>query len=111
MTPWTRARLAEAQTELLRKLCDEKDKRIAELQQHAALLERQAEELKALFSKTSQFEVVEQDEDRLTLKMKHAQPSVGRAGFRARRAQAEAQTHSTVNDSVAALEKRSGGDN
>jgi hypothetical protein len=100
MNWFAQRRVIEVQNELLRKLVDEKDKRIA-------LLERQNAELKALFDKTSQFEVVEQGEDRLTLKMKPLQPAApGRSGFRARRSKREEQTHSTPNDSVAALEKR-----
>lgn len=99
-----RSKIIEAQNELLRKLCDEKDKRIA-------LLEKQNVELKALFDKTSQFEVVEQNEQTLTLKMKPVQAPSGtvRGGFRAKRSAAEEQTHSTENDSVAQLEKRAAG--
>jgi len=112
MTPWTHARIAEAQCELLRKLCDEKDNRIADLQAHVVLLEKQSVELKALFSKTSQFEIVEQDADTVRLRAKPLQSGSGsRSGWRSKRAASEAQTHSTVNDSVAALEKRAEGDN
>jgi len=106
MNFFTKQRVLEAQVELLRKLCEEKDKRIT-------ILERQTEELKALFSKSSQFEIVEQGEDRLTLKMKEAKPqtSQARSGFRSKAAVAASQTHTRENDSVAQLEKRAAEEN
>ena len=106
MNFFTKHRVLEAQVELLRKLCEEKDKRIT-------ILERQTEELKALFSKSSQFEIVEQGEDRLTLKMKDVKPPTSsvRSGYRAKQAVASAQTHTRENDSVAQLEKRAAEEN
>lgn len=72
-------------------------------------LRQQNAELKALFSKTSQFEVVEQDSDGVKLKMKSG-PSLlagtGRGGFRSQRIAGEAQTKPAPADSAEALNRR-----
>lgn len=88
-----------------------KDELIALQRETIASLRQQNDELKALFNKTSQFEVVEQTEQGVTLKMKAVAatgsmlPS-GRAGFRSRVAAGEAKTVPVPNDSVRALEQR-----
>lgn len=67
--------------------------------------ERQIAELKALFSKTSQFEVVKQDEQTVTLKSKPVDIP-GRGGWRGRRAAQEQSTTPVPADSMAALNQR-----
>ena len=71
-----------------------------------ATYKQQIEELKALFNKSSNFEVVDQKEDRITLKAKPLLQPTGRGGFRAQRAARESQTVPVPSDSVQALEKR-----
>lgn len=88
---------------------------IAVQKQRIGDLEQQNIELKALFGKTSNFEVVEQGTDGVKLKMKAATPMVtGRGGWRGKQASAEAKTIPQPADSLAALERRvveSGGSN
>lgn len=73
--------------------------------------QRQIEELKALFNMKSNFEIVEQTEQGVTLKMKATVATggtvnPGRAGFRSRVAAGEAKTIPVPNDSVRALKQR-----
>ena len=67
---------------------------------------RQNEELKALFNKTSQFEVVEQKDETVTLRAKTLPEQAGRAGWRARSAARSDATVPVPADSVEALERR-----
>jgi hypothetical protein len=105
--PWVRrihfAALA-ANNEILHELCAVQKDRITDLL-------RQNEELKALFSKTSNFEVVKQEDKQITLKIKEAQGAQQvaahtRSGWRGKRAANEATTVPVPADSMQALEKR-----
>jgi hypothetical protein len=74
-------------------------------------LRKQNEELKALFNKASNFDIIDNEEGVLQLKLKPVAPPTvslqnGRAGFRARVTAGEARTKPQPADSVAALEKR-----
>lgn len=90
-----------------RRLCDAQQVTI-ELQKRVIEdLRTQNAELKALFNKTSQFEIAAQGEQGVTLKLKAVTaPSNSRGGWRGRRAAAEEQTQPAPADSVAALERR-----
>lgn len=74
------------------------------------MLARQNEELKALFNMKSNFEVVDQTEQGVTLKMKETKAGAmgvaGRGGFRSRLVAGEAKTVPVPSDSVQALEQR-----
>lgn len=88
-----------------------KDELIATQTDLIAMLQRQNDELKALFDMRSNFEIVDQTEQGVTLKMKPLAGGLqtqipGRAGFRGRVAAGEAKTVPVPNDSVRALEKR-----
>jgi hypothetical protein len=94
------------------------------------LLEKQNEELKMLFNKTSEFEIVEQAEDTIKLRTKTQKMPDGsfvrggydakaeqrfvalralfdvRGGYRAKAEHAASRTHSRDNDSVGNLQRR-----
>ena len=90
-----------------RKLCDTQQAMIDLQKRVIEDLRAQNTELMALFNKTSQFEIANQSEQGVTLKLKPiAAPTNLRGGWRARRTAEEEKTQPAPADSVQALERR-----
>lgn len=94
--------------DLLKQVSDSRMEIVQAQNEHIKLLNAQILELKGLFNRTTNFEIVEQSESGVKLKMKEVKaPAVaGRGAWRARRAVAEAQTREKPQDSYAAPEAR-----